>query len=211
LVWQVSDVCDPAPASAFAGASSSEPDDAPGSGDGATIGDIGAPMADAASPSRALLLPLRAERAAGGAGRVYEIRLRATDGSGNAAPAVATVVVPHDLGHGPEPLLLQVERDPVSAGTKIYWPAVGAGTAYDVISGDLAAWRVEDRTLRLGGVRVLARGLTATSLVDPAPPPPRGRAVVYLIQARAEGLVRGYGTESAPWPRVPTSCDGGCP
>jgi hypothetical protein len=210
--WQVSDVCDPHPAAVFAGASSSESDDAPGNGDGATIGDIGAPS-DPGSPggAGALLLPLRAERSASGSGRVYVVRVRATDASLNSATALATVVVPHDLGHGPEPLLLMLERTPGSPGIRIDWPSLAAGATYDVLSGDLSAWRVEDRTLRLGSMRVLARGTTSTSLVDTAAAPPPSRATVYLIQVHAAGVVTGYGTESAPWPRVPSACDGGCP
>ncbi|HYV17497.1 MAG TPA: choice-of-anchor D domain-containing protein [Verrucomicrobiae bacterium] len=205
------DVCDGAIPASFTGATSSEPDDAPGGGDGATTGDIGTPIGQGSQgPAQALVLPLRAERSANGSGRVYEVRARGTDAAGNAAPAIATIVVPHDLGHGPEPLLLQVEPDAAS-GTRIYWPSLSPVAAYDVIAGDLAAWRVEDRTLRLGPVRVLARGTSATSFVDAAPAPPRGSVIVYLVQVHAAGIVTGYGTESAPWPRVPATCEGGCP
>ena len=142
---------------------------------------------------------------------MYVVRVRSTDASLNSAVAIATVVVPHDLGHGPEPLLLMLDRIPGSAGIRIDWPGLEPGAAYDVLSGDLSAWRVEDRTLRLGSMRVLARGTTSTSLVDNAAAPPPGRATVYLIQAHAAGVVTGYGTESAPWPRLPAACDGGCP
>ncbi|HEV8199944.1 MAG TPA: choice-of-anchor D domain-containing protein [Candidatus Polarisedimenticolia bacterium] len=205
------DVCDGAIPASFTGATSSEPDDAPGSGDGATTGDIGTPTGQGSQgPAQSLILPLRAERSASGSGRVYEVRARGTDAAGNAAPAIATVVVPRDLGHGPEPLLLQVETAAAS-GTRIYWPSLSPVAAYDVIAGDLAAWRVEDRTLRLGPVRVLARGTSATSFVDAAPAPPRGSVMVYLVQVHAAGIVTGYGTESAPWPRVPATCEGGCP
>jgi hypothetical protein len=62
-------------------------------------------------------------------------------------------------------------------------------------------------------VKVLGRGTTETTLVEPAglPIPPPGRAFVYLIQYRMETGASGYGTESAPWPRVPEFCEGGCP
>jgi DNA-binding beta-propeller fold protein YncE len=212
LTWRVSDACDPAPASGPVSAASSEADDALGGGDGDTVGDIGAPtVAEGPAGSGALFLPLRAERAGAGPGRVYVARLTAADASGNDAPAIAAIVVPHDLGHGPEPLLLRVEPEAGSHGTRIYWPALAAGSLYDVISGDLAAWRVEDRILRLGTVRVLARRSAATFLVDAAPDPPPGRGRFYLVQGTTAALQTGFGTESAPWPRVPTKCDGGCP
>jgi len=73
---------------------SSEPDDAPGIGDGNTTGDI----QDAAigTPDPSFLL--RAERSAAGSGRVYTLEYAATDASGNTASASGQVIVPHDLG-----------------------------------------------------------------------------------------------------------------
>ena len=206
----IADACDPAPFVAFAGAASSEPDDAPGRGDGSTTGDIGAPS-PAPGSTADIVLPLRAERAAAGSGRVYEVRFQAGDASGNGSSASATVVVPHDLGHGPEPLLMRLEPAPSGAGTRITWPGIAAGAAYDVIAGDLGGWRVAGGRLMLGPVRVLARGKSATSLIDPDGPPERGRVRFYLIRATAPGITSGYSTESAPWPRLPDSCDGGCP
>jgi hypothetical protein len=84
---------------------------------------------------------------------------------------------------------------------------------YDVIAGDLASVRVENNVLNLGHVRVLARSTTETSLTEPdgATDPPVGHAYFYLIQQRRALGAAGYGTGSAPLPRVPASCDGGCP
>jgi sugar lactone lactonase YvrE len=212
--WRATDLCDSSPVSDFASASSSEPDDAPGGGDGATTGDIGLPSAAGYPPwsaERTIFLPLRAERAGSGSGRVYEVRLLAADASHNIASAMASVVVPHDLGHGPEPLLLRVEPDAGTGGTHVYWPALAAGAVYDAIAGDLAAWRVDQRTVRLGPVRVLARHTAATSLVDAGPAPAPGHVLFYLVQGTRDGIPTGYGTESALWPRLPTTCDGGCP
>jgi sugar lactone lactonase YvrE len=206
----VADACDPAPVVTFAGAGSSEPDDAPGAGDGSTTGDIGAPAA-AADGSADFILLLRSERAGTGAGRVYEIRLQAADASGHGAAATATIVVPHDLGHGPEPLLMRLEPGPSGAQTRLIWPGIAVGAAYDLIAGDLGAWRVSGGRLRLGSVRVLARGTAATSFVETDPEPLPGHARFYLIQAKAPGITPGYSTESAAWPRVPDSCEGGCP
>ena len=68
---------------------SSELDD--GLGDGDTPGDIAG--ADVGTDDRSF--ELRAERGGSGAGRVYTVVYRATDASGNAAEATATVRVPH--------------------------------------------------------------------------------------------------------------------
>ncbi|HEX5018941.1 MAG TPA: PQQ-binding-like beta-propeller repeat protein, partial [Actinomycetes bacterium] len=95
--WQVVDICDPAAAVKLVSATSSEPDDAPGIGDGNTTGDIQA--ADTGTPDASVLL--RAERLAEGQGRVYTLVYTATDTSGNPASSSAQVVVPHDQGRSP--------------------------------------------------------------------------------------------------------------
>jgi hypothetical protein len=88
----VTDVCDPVPDLALLQASSSEPDDAPGLGDGATTGDI------VTQPIHACgLVRLRAERAGGGPGRVYRLVCVTVDRSGNSATAGTVVVVPSSL------------------------------------------------------------------------------------------------------------------
>jgi N-acetylneuraminic acid mutarotase len=208
--WEASDLCDPASiAVQLITATSSEPDDALGNDDGATTGDI--QSADIGTPDTALLL--RAERNGKGPGRVYTLTYRAQDGSGNTTPAIATVTVPHDLGEGPEPLLMQVEpAGPGSENVHLYWPSVEGATGYDVITGDLQAWHVENGVLNLGAVHMLAQSTTLTSLTEPATGamPALGKGVFYLIQQRTTGGAAGYGTETGPWPRIPGSCDGGC-
>jgi hypothetical protein len=208
LRYQVTDACDPAPGVQLASTKSSEPDDAPGSGDGRTTGDIGAPLTGTGE----IVLPLRAERAADGSGRTYTIVLRAADAASNATPATAVVFVPHDQGQGSEPLMIQVERDP-DGTSHLSWAAMTGALSYDVIAGDVASWSVAGGLLRLGSVRVVGRGVAATSLVEPASAaqPPHGHAFFYLVQAHVAGAATGYGTESAPYPPVPSSCDGGCP
>jgi hypothetical protein len=68
---------------------SSEPDDAPGGGDGNTKNDI----QGAAIGTADFGFSLRAERSGSGPGRVYTARYQATDGSGNQAQARAEVRV----------------------------------------------------------------------------------------------------------------------
>jgi hypothetical protein len=181
---------------------SSEPDDAEGNNDGATSGDI-----QGATPGTADAdLTLRAERDGRGSGRVYALTYGAVDRSGNATPAIATVTVPHDQGHGPEPLLMQLA--PATTGAKevrIFWPAVDGASGYDVITGDLSAWRVSNGVLDLGGVQVLEQGtaLTSTTESDGSASPALGQCFFYLIQARTSRGPSGYGTETGPWPREP--------
>jgi len=83
----VTDVCDPGAGLGLLLATSSEPDDAPGAGDGSTTGDIAThALCDSVS--------LRAERVGGGPGRVYRVVCITIDRSGNSSTAEATVVVP---------------------------------------------------------------------------------------------------------------------
>jgi hypothetical protein len=96
---QVHDVCDPNPSVTLVSVTSSEPDDAPGIGDGQTTGDIAG--AEPGTPDWDL--DLRAERAGTGSGRSYQLTYRAVDASGNATLAVAVVTVPHDKRSAPRP------------------------------------------------------------------------------------------------------------
>jgi hypothetical protein len=209
LQWTVQDRCDATARVELSSATSSEPDDAPGVGDGETIGDI----ADLLPGQPDANVILRAERAGTGPGRIYALNYRAIDSSGNALPALAVVIVPRDQGSGPEPLLMQLEPGRTPGMVRIHWPNMPGSTGYDVISGSLSQIRLQDRTVILGDVNVLARGTPDTSLdeADSGQIPPSGSAIFYLIRARTEHGGTGYGTESTPWPRVPTSCAGGCP
>lgn len=80
------DNVDPSPIVELDGITSSE--SANGSGDGDTTDDI-----QVASDGR---ISLRAERRAGGPGRIYTIKYRATDSNGNVGHGTAEVLVPHD-------------------------------------------------------------------------------------------------------------------
>jgi sugar lactone lactonase YvrE len=135
----------------------------------------------AATESGSVVVPLRAERSGPGPGRAYAI-------------------------------VMQVDFDNNGA-LRLTWPSVPGATGYDVIAGDLANWHAADGMLRLGDVQVLARNLNAASWREPksTPPPAPGRTRFYLVQSRAGTRTSGFGTESAPLPRLPTSCAGGCP
>jgi hypothetical protein len=91
------DACDPNPVTVLQSLSSSDPDDAPGRGDGATVGDVQG--ADAGAADFDVLL--RAERHDRGQGRIYTARYRSTDASDNVATGGGTVAVPHDQRRPP--------------------------------------------------------------------------------------------------------------
>ncbi|MBI4231006.1 MAG: choice-of-anchor D domain-containing protein [Planctomycetes bacterium] len=207
--WQVSDQCDPSATVRLAGVTSSEPDDAPGDGDGRTTEDIA--DAETGAPDADILL--RAERAGTGPGRTYELTYGATDASGNPASALAVVRVPRDLGEGPEPVLIRLQPNGTPGMVRLDWNAVPGGEWYDVISGDVAVLAADSKRITLGAVRVPARGLADISWGEAAgaPVPAAGKATFYLVQYRNGGVISGYGTESVPLPREPVSCEGGCP
>ncbi|HET6279158.1 MAG TPA: hypothetical protein VFG08_10265, partial [Candidatus Polarisedimenticolia bacterium] len=207
--WTAGDLCDAAPQVALTMVESSEPDDAPGDGDGATSGDIGAWTAGTPPPT----FMLRAERAGGGPGRVYQLSYAATDASGNATPAVAIVTVPHDQGSGPEPLLMQLRTNGAPDRAELFWPAVPDAVGYDVISISRARIASTGNQTTFDAARVLLRGGNVTNVTegpgDLVPQP--GEAIIYFIQPRTAQGGAGYGTATAPWPRVPLDCAGGCP
>lgn len=207
--WQSVDTCDPAPAVLLVSATSSEPDDANGNGDGHTTGDIAG--ADLGTADAALFL--RAERAGTGPGRVYEVAYQASDACGNTRSGVALVVVPHDQGQGPDPLQVRLEHDGADGAAYVYWSAVGGVDDYDLIRGVVRNVNLDGNRISLGPVEVIARGTTAnayTEVTDGAQPAV-GEAFFYLVQYRDARGPSGFGTESAHYPREPASCEAGCP
>ena len=109
---------------------------------------------------------LRAERDAGGPGRTYTLVYAATDASGNSTSATAVATVPHDLGSGPEPILLQVSPAGSPDLSQLAWPSLPGATGYDVIRGDLRQITPAPNRILLGTVLVLARGTTQRSIID---------------------------------------------
>jgi hypothetical protein len=183
---------------------SSEPDDAPGGGDGKTVNDIQG--ADVGTADFDFLL--RAERDGGGPGRVYTITYKATDSGGRTATAAATLLVPHDESSVVEPMILSARATP--SGTLISWSPVPGAQHYDVIRGDIAQIGESVATIDLGAVTCIAGGVVATSTAgfeDAAAPPP-GRAFFYAVEY-LDGIESTYGTPDASKPRVPVS--GACP
>ena len=108
---------------------------------------------------------------------------------------------------------MRLEPDGAPGMVRLIWPATPEATGYDVIAGELSQVRVVNHQLSLGTVGVLARGTTGTSLSEGATGriPATNSALIYFIQPRTDRGGTGFGTESAPWPRLPDVCDGGCP
>jgi hypothetical protein len=113
-------------------------------------------------------------------------------------------------------LLMQIEpanEDVPVGAVRIAWPAMAGALGYDVIRGDLSAVRRTEGVTDLGPVSILARTTPATTVSEPndAPSPAIGSGFFYLIQHQTTSGAGGWGSEPAPLPRVPGSCDGGCP
>jgi hypothetical protein len=210
VALQASDLCTAAPPVALLSSSSSEPDDAPGDSDGQTTGDIGGTEPGTADTQ----VSLRAERLSNGSGRTYSLVYEARDSSGNTTRRTVSVVVPHDLGGGADPLQLRVDPDGASGKAHVIWGSVTGATGYDLIRGDMAGISRMTNLLSLGTVTTLASATTAKDFHE-APPdvvPPLGHVYFYVMQVRAaDGTRGGYGSDTAPLPREPAACTGGCP
>jgi len=192
------DACDPSPQVMLAAVASSEPDDAPGEGDGHTIGDT--PGAYPAPPVGEVLL--RAEREGAGTGRVYTLTPVATDNSGRVGSAVARVIVPHQQGGATEPVQLEVEP------AALHWALATTPISYNVLRGDLFDVSSQGSFTVIEGAACLARGITDTTLSGPGveETPARGRAYFYLVEY-FDGANSGYGTETGGGETVVASGD----
>jgi hypothetical protein len=187
-----SDACDPNVAIELFEALSSEPDDAKGGGDGHTLADV----QDADLETLDSEVSLRAERDGTGSGRVYSLRYRAVDFSGNQASVSAEVRVPHSLSDVVEPVVLTAAG---GENTTLSWDTVDGATHYDVIRGDLSALRVNGSWIELGRVVLVEGGFMETSTAGhpDSEVPPIGQAFFYLVQFH-DGLGHSsFGTESA--------------
>jgi hypothetical protein len=204
----VSDLCG-TPSLVLNSVTSSEPDDAPGGGDGNTTGDI----EDASIGAPDTTVKLRAERSGNGPGRFYTLTYSAMDAAGNASSALGLVTVPHDLGAGPEPVILGLEGDGSPGGVHLYWNAVAGAEGYDIIQGDVSRLAQSDGKISLGFVHVLTNGQSGTTYWEEANGaiPPPGSAFFYLVQYRNDDGASGWGTESSAWPAEPAACDLTCP
>jgi hypothetical protein len=182
---------------------STEPDDADGSDDGGTTGDI--QDADLGTPDTSFLL--RAERNGQEEGRVYEVTYASVDVAGNRTTSTALVFVPHDQGGSTEPL--QVLVDSEGAGTTLRWDPVPGALSYRSIRGSVNSLRETGEFIDLGTVECILSHSTAVTTEghEDAEDPPLGEVFYYLVSYN-DGSDSGYGSDTATKPRVKTG--GGC-
>jgi len=181
---------------------SSELDDAPGSSDGNTTGDI-----QGATPGTSdFAFQLRAERDGAGGGRIYRVTYSAIDSTGNHSTSNALILVPHDQGGVTEPVILEAREEPRS--TTFSWNAVPGADGYRMIRGEVGGLREAGNFIDVGSVSCIypSGNLLAAERTDGQVPPP-GRAYFYLV-SYSDGMDSGYGTDTVSKPRLKTS--GGC-
>ncbi|MBZ5637376.1 MAG: HYR domain-containing protein [Acidobacteriia bacterium] len=200
------DICDPNPIVILTSATSSEPDDANGVGDGSTINDI----QGAALGTPDFSIDLRAERDGHGSGRVYTMTYQVTDSSGHSASGSSMVSVPHDRGSDPtEPLILNLND---RHSTWMEWVPVADAQSYDVVRGDLANLTVQGSNIDLGDVVCIDSATadnTTMGFEDTAVPAP-GHVFFYVSQFFNGQRYSSYGTESAGKARVVKPNHGDC-
>jgi penicillin amidase len=195
------DACDASLTVVLVSATSSEPDDAAGGGDGHTTNDIQTGTDD-------FLIALRAERQGQGSGRLYTVTYSATDDSGNSTIASVDVGVPYDLASVVEPLHLTVSG---KESTIIDWGGVDGAVHYDVVRGDLANVRVQGSDVVLGSVDCIENQSTDTTTsghADTLQPAP-GQVFFYVVQFFDGIEESSYGSESVGRARVTSGGD--CP
>ena len=183
--------------------SSSEPDDAPGVGDGNTTRDI----QEAATGEADVSLRLRAERDGNGPGRIYRITYEAADGSGNRALVDATVLVPHDQGGVADPVSVAASQE--GDRTLFYWSPVPGAVSYTMVRGMVSNLRDDADAIDLGAVACVQAGMAGadpTLREDRAVPEP-GEAFCYLVAYDDGNLSSTYGSSGATKPRTVSSGD----
>jgi len=197
----VTDACS-SPSVVLDSITSSELDDAPGSSDGNTSGDI-----QGAAPGTAdFAFQLRAERDGAGGGRFYRVTYSAIDSAGNRSASSALILVPHDQGGVTEPVILAAREEPKS--TTFSWNAVPDADGYQMVRGEVGGLREAGSFIDLGPVSCIypSGNLLAAERTDSQVPPP-GKAYFYLV-SYSDGMDSGYGTDTVSKPRIRTS--GGC-
>jgi len=201
------DVCDPDVIVLLVATTSSEPDDAPGGGDGFTTNDIQG--ADLGTQDFSVLL--RAERNGSDSGRAYTLTYQAVDHSGNSSsPAATQIQVPHDLANVVEPIMLTLSG---KQSTVVAWAPVMGAEHYDVVRGNLAELRISGSDIDLGHVTCieqLSLDTTTAGNGDTSIPSP-GQVFFYAVQFFDGIRESTYGSESVGRARVIQNGNGNCP
>jgi len=188
----------------LASVTSSESDDAPGSGDGNTANDI----QGATTGVEDFQFKLRAERNSAGSGRTYTVVYRSTDTHGNAASRSASVIVAHDQNGIVDPLAVTVRKQ--SGHVVVSWSAVAGALYYNVVRGDVSNLHYGNNVIDLGAVTCLAGHTAQTSATDTQMSGAPGQAMFYLVEYN-DGHSSSYGSASSSMETVVTPAEGACP
>jgi VCBS repeat protein len=182
---------------------SSEPDDAVGTGDGNTTGDVRG--AEPGVPD--FEFQLRAERDGNGAGRFYSITYTAIDGSGNATRATALVTIPDARVVGNDPLTMTAQE--TENGTVFSWAPLPGTVVYQVLRGNLSNLREERDFIDLGEMVCIQSSspFTDTTSHEDAEFPDVGETFFY-VASYDDGQDSSCGSATASKPRAVAS--GGC-
>ncbi len=186
------DVCDPTATAVLVAVESSQPDDAPGTGDGNTVDDVqGARLGES---DFGVLLRAESSKPAP---RIYTVTYGSVDDSGNVATHSTEIAVEP----GDEPFSLQLAGGDL---TVISWEPIAAAQYYDVVRGSLNQLSVDNQRIDLGETVCLETGSIDTATVDDLVPrtPEPGAGWFYLVQFTDGITESSYGTPSIPWPRV---------
>ncbi len=183
---------------------SSEPDDAPGGGDGATEDDV--QLADIGTADFDFLL--RAERSGGGAGRIYTIVYLVSLGAGQSTTATAFVTVPHDMGGVVDPMALGIQE--TASGTVLTWEEIPGANSYSILRGTIGALTELPDIIDMGSVVCVesrSKDLTTVGEEDVEIPGP-GEGFFYVGEYR-DPHPSTYGSPDAPKPRAqgPGACN----
>jgi hypothetical protein len=188
----------------LASVTSSEPDDAPGGGDGSTTNDV----QGAATGSEDLQFKLRAERDTAGSGRSYSVTYQSTDAHGNVASRSVPVFVTHNQGGVVDPVSVTVRKQ--GGRAVVSWTAVSGAVYYNAVSGDVRNLRYGNNIIDLGAVNCLAAHSSQTSVTEPQSSSPSGQALFYLVEYN-DGRSSSYGSATSGMETVVTAAQGACP
>ncbi|HEX5043691.1 MAG TPA: hypothetical protein VFV75_12345 [Candidatus Polarisedimenticolaceae bacterium] len=190
---QVTGVCGPSVVT-LESVTSDEPDDAPGSADGKTTGDV----QEAATGTDDRVFHLRAERSSAGGGRTYTATYRVEETGVGSATASATVFVPHSQDGTADPIVLTLSK--AAGGTRVDWTPGPENPVYNVIQGHLQDIVATDEAYALGIVQCIESASVdrTTAGFEHAELPLPGEAFFYAVEYDDVS----YGAESAAKPRI---------
>gem|GEM_PF-3324296 len=194
VVLQAADACGTT-TTTLAGVESDEIDDAPGSGDGNTMGDV----RDVAVGAMDTHFQLRAERQADGPGRRYTAHYESRDAAGNLGSSEVVISVPHDQGGTIDPLDISASQD--GGDTIWHWSSVPEATSYTLIRGLVGSIRELPEVIDVGTVTCTELNSSGAIIVSRDAVQPGPGQVFFYLASYGDPSVVSYGAPSAVKPR----------